>query len=165
MRTIGKIILLGSLSYLIGCAIGYHLFYNVKKRHDDHFEPYIAEFEREIGVDRLDLTIEFYNIKQDEEKDYVVIGECYHIINHIRIHEKAWNRLCEIKKKALIFHEMTHCVCGITKHDDTKIKIYKDLSCPKTIMHAYSPSLLCLLLKWDEYILELRKACGTNKNY
>lgn len=121
--------------------------------------------------------------KITEEK---VIGICYYglTFREIEIDRDYFVASQEIVKKALIFHELTHCYCtrghthskGIVYPDNIlsviinsaqkiapwcikKQEGYFDDYCAKSIMHPTIQSQLCLERHWDHYIKEMFDDC------
>lgn len=71
----------------------------------------------------------------------------------ILINKYVWSLLPEITKKALVFHELGHCVLYL-QHDMIWIMIGSD-TIPRSIMYPYLQKDLVYLNHWDYYINEL----------
>jgi hypothetical protein len=72
------------------------------------------------------------------------------ITGNIDIDPTFWGRSSEIEKRALIYHEIAHCL-WIRFHRNS----LDDDKCPISLMHYTIPDYLCLQRKWKHYIIEL----------
>jgi hypothetical protein len=145
---------------------------------DKELKPYIDEFLK-LSKDKY-LTIKnhtiFGTLGYNNPKDKSdTVGLCEFVIRKVTIDTKYWKGLSEIRKKALVFHELGHCTLfrghTSTKWDDGSIeykiekflfwigffedKGYLDDNCPASLMHPYTLSDHCLKNHWDYYIEEL----------
>lgn len=71
-----------------------------------------------------------------------IVGQCISsgtpFINTIKIHPKRWEEFTQYAKEELIFHEMGHCIHGLS-HDNGKkylVVLGKQQLCPKSLMNA-----------------------------
>lgn len=96
------------------------------------------------------MRIAFKPLPRDSQG--AVIGRCQPFLQNISIDPIYWNEATYIERKALIFHELSHCL--LWKMHDNEIR--KDF-CPKSIMHHSMPNLFCLQKHWNNYILDILK--------
>jgi hypothetical protein len=115
------------------------------------------------------VTIGFVDIKVDN-----IIGVCYSRpdFREIDIDSSFWDkRASQLRQKALLFHELTHCFCG-REHDygDGKPYIgseekptkagYMQDGCPLSIMHPIVIDDYCMQLHYSYYIDEMFARCA-----
>lgn len=82
-----------------------------------------------------------------------VAGRCNPFINLVQLDLDQYLKLAPIERKALIFHELGHCLCGLG-HDNTKLG-----SCIGDLMYPQMDYALCYIKNWDLYTERLRKKC------
>lgn len=133
------------LLFLIGCGI-----FTFKEKNDDktQFIPYLRSFIKDSNgkVDNFGiLTMELSDLKHPK------IGLCYPGINHIEIDRSYWNNASKIKRKALIYHELGHCILYRIMHTEG----FRSDGCHSSIMAARITSKYCLKNNWKYYIKEL----------
>jgi len=110
------------------------------------FEPYVARFEILTGKPVTNIHMEFKEL----ERPY--LGYCTTgAIPTVYIDPTYWDKYTELKKEALIFHELGHCKLGRPHLD----KVRSD-GCPVSIMHTFSLSSVCHARYYDSYIEELK---------
>ena len=115
---------------------------------DPAFYPYIDLFEQYYGVN-VNLDITFYSL------DEPTIGQCHSTSNpYIKIDPEFWFSTDDLQQKALIFHELVHCVFGFMDHENAMLE--EEPYCPYSIMHKHIVPSYCLDKYYDHYIDELR---------
>ena len=130
------------------------------KVQDKHMVPYIEKFTEEMDVEKDDVdkfSVSFLTLPVNEEKKTKILGICNPLTRSITIDPTFWYSMFEpkIRRTALIYHELTHCVCEQYVHDD----MIMDDGCPTTIMNTKLPISKCLRKYWDEYVEELQERC------
>ena len=114
---------------------------------DAEFEPYFHEFLREGHLANVDRIGIFFG-----ETPAGKTAQCYPIGSPTIVVSRAiFENMTEAKRKALIFHELGHCVLGRLFHNDSKF----DDGCPASFMYYVPPSDNCLRTHWEEYVREL----------
>lgn len=122
---------------------------------DEPFKPYVQRFEqlsieRGNGVQIVDLKVSFGKMQSEYEN-----GACEIIGDNtptVYINEVTWNRLTDIDREALIFHELGHCVLRRGHIDE----IEEDGS-PKSLMHPYRIQTRIYEMHEQKYVVELFK--------
>lgn len=129
------------------------------------------------------VTIGFSRIKLLKDKKHV-IGLCTYGKNfrEIDIDIEYWKNASSISRRTLVYHEMTHCLCG-RDHDWGEGTAYPDSitekiiakiiplpfyktppgfmkdGCPLSVMHPYILSDGCAINHWSEYKKEMFNRC------
>lgn len=152
---------------------------------DEKIKPYVDEFielsaQNNIVFDRK-VTIGLTKIERGD-----VIGTCYYALGfrEIDIDMEFFESASEIRKKALIFHELAHCYCK-RGHDWAEGQDYPNgllmfikriqnnipwcLSkdnpgyledgCSSSLMHPIILGTECLQKHWDHYTKEMFDRC------
>jgi hypothetical protein len=122
-----------------------------------------------------DVTIGFTNIGKGP-----VIGVCYYgnKFREIDVDQYFWDNSTDLSRKAMLFHELTHCYCG-RDHDYGFMKYYHavlrlrmgtfmnkakpgfmDDGCPLSIMNPYILDDYCMNIHYDSYIKEMFERCA-----
>lgn len=85
---------------------------------DPAFSSYISDFEAKVGVAVSDLDMRFNALKAP------YLGVCIHktTTNEVQIDPAAWDRMEDPGRESLIFHELGHCVLGLS-HNDTFVTV------------------------------------------
>ena len=91
-------------------------------------QPYVhsyREFLQDIGADYKVrylpwLSIRFGDIRNDED----MIGYCIRGKMRVVLDEDFWNTAGEKTRTALVYHELTHCIAGISTHDAEPKQIF-----------------------------------------
>lgn len=132
--------------------------------HDKDLQPVILQFADEMDIEQTEVD-KFYvgfrtlptKIDKETGEKYNIIGQCDYVSNNISIDPKFWYASFqpERRKKAVVFHELAHCVCKQYKHDNSA----KSDGCPVTIMNSSIPSQQCLVKHWEDYMDELYERC------
>lgn len=129
---------------------------------DPTLEPYVEDFKYDIGqkgflVDRLDVIFKSRKKIDASSEEHIVIGTCQPVTGHIKIDPEFWHDRFETerRRKALMYHEIAHCVCFIDHFDDLK-----EDGCPSSIMGSSLPTNSCLAEHWEDYIKDLKNKCN-----
>jgi hypothetical protein len=114
-------------------------------------------------------------MKDIEDTKNLWIGMCNYGLGfrEIDIDKSYWSHADALSKQALIYHELTHCLCNRYEHDygDGKlypepnsnapdIKGYYDDGCPLSIMHPTVAPSVCVSEHYEEYIKEMFDRCA-----
>lgn len=110
-------------------------------------EPFVKQFEKEVGVDVENVLIYFTSLKRP------AVGRCFPGLKVIQLDLKYYKQLSTIEKKALVFHELGHCVCSIYIHAK------EGTFCGRSLMVPAMMNKWCYDKFWDVYIQDLRKRC------
>jgi hypothetical protein len=150
-----KPILIFLVSFLFGCVT---VASDVKPRSsktrpvntfiDPAFVRYVEDFELAFGK-FVDVYMGF-----EEDLDNGNHGECWRFTDGYRevvINSKGWDRMTILQRRALIFHELGHCVFDM-KHDDS----LKFDGCAKSLMYPHPISQRCLRQYWRQYESEFQ---------
>lgn len=158
---------------------------------DKTLQPYVKEYDRLIkeskisGVSSKDLSAGFRTLEVDKkDKNLHVIGLCRDTKEgpEILLDPEFWKESSDLRKTALAYHELTHCLCGrphthpkgtYKEADDEKLpdpstpakELYKrgyfqDM-CATSIMHPVLPDYECLVVHWEYYEREMLEGCGS----
>lgn len=126
------------------------------------------------------ITLGFTNIPSSG-----VVGICWYGKNfrEIDIDRKQWERSSQIHRENLLFHELTHCLCGRThdfgdgeEYPDPEIEkaveflyewpfylkragVYSD-GCPLSIMYTRVMPERCMATHRTEYLKEMFNRCN-----
>ena len=121
-------------------------------------KDYSKSFMREMGL--KDYNLNGYIIGFSDMFVGQTIGVCFYGFRTIMLRESYWLKASELQKKALVYHELGHCVCsaGLPKHDD-RLHIMEP-RCPASIMHFSMPPEYCLEKYWNDYVDDLKETCN-----
>ena len=110
------------------------------------FDFYKETFEIDTGVKIPDyITITFATRRNP------IAGQCFLNIPYvIAIDPTVWFNKSYIEKKALIYHELSHCVCFRLLHTSGEMED----GCPKSLMSKNMASKKCYEKHWDYYMTE-----------
>jgi hypothetical protein len=79
-----------------------------------------------------------------------ILGYCLPKFNAVRISRAKWNKMGELNRKLLLYHEWGHCTLKREHVEEV------DFLCPTSIMHPYlSPTISCYPSFKDWYDKEL----------
>ena len=131
--------LLLSVMFLYGCAGT-----PAKKE----LSNYVKAFEEEVGVDTSGVSIYFKNLGSE------VAGRCILGVKIIQLDFDYYVNLSFIERKALLFHELAHCSCGIIVHEERGSGI-----CAKSLMAPSMESAWCYTRNWANLVKDLRDKC------
>lgn len=117
----------------------------------------------------------------DPKSDERTIGLCWWLPlgpNRVEIDKLFWEYGSSVSKKALIYHELGHCVCNRDHVPPNSAKWLTDFldslqirhvravelpdGCPKSLMNPVMPDDACLQRHWGLYKDELFKTCVPN---
>ncbi len=136
----------------------------------DELDSYVAAFDKEI-VDHGNVWVVFDEYPEDSS----VLGTCYYIplgTNYVTVNEKEWDKLSYMERKALIIHELLHCVCDlghtIEISEIEELGVISDVDrfedgCVKDLMYPYIVSHTCMTDHHDDYMKLAKKRCMENK--
>lgn len=116
---------------------------------DLEFEPYFKEFLIEGGgraASAQKLAIFFGEVSEGKNAECSPLG-----FPTITVDRKIFEKMPEMKKRALIFHELGHCALGRLRHNDSQLAD----GCPASLMFHVVPLPYCLDRHWEEYMQEL----------
>ena len=183
MRSIKQILLrslltLELLNSLSGCA---QTGLIPKTKVDLELVDFIEEFKlistRKQDMDYANLSVNFTDIKSNRG----VIGTCHNRIFYstIEIDKTFWAHSSFVDKKAVVFHELMHCVCN-SDHTNTPPPtsgswldrvIYKIASffqvnkehledgCPVSWMNSSIAPTHCSYKHYNYYVQDVKKKC------
>lgn len=129
---------------LIGCGR------KIKGSVDGEFNVYIADFIKDFGTDPTWVSMEF----KDNLTQYgqYVVGVCtWDNGPKIYISKSFWEYSSNYVRKALIYHEIGHCVLG-KGHDDEQFTN----GCYKSIMSSWVDSDTCYEQHMEEKIERMK---------
>lgn len=156
-------------------------FKGIDPKIKSYYDEYVQLAKIQNIVFLMNVTIGVKDIKSDK-----IIGVCHYGLGfrEIDIDRKFWERAGELQREALVFHELTHCICSRHEHDyaDGKIypeadlnkflvyatkmcvepgsqKGYYDDGCPLSLMHPTVLDSTCMSLHYPEYIKEMFDRC------
>lgn len=124
--------------------------YNNNRHIEPEFASYVSEFEKMFG-EKVGFDITFAG-----ELPNRWIGECQYFSDGNRkifILKPWWVEASDGRRRALLFHELGHCLFDRMDHS---IALYSD-SCPKSLMYPSAPNEWCLKKYWNSYMQELPK--------
>jgi hypothetical protein len=130
------------------------------------------------------VTIGFNTIKNKRRAGAVIgLCTCSKNFREIDVDRAYWNANSDQSRRVLVFHEMTHCLCG-RDHDYKKGSLYPDADtirskimesvekvfykmdpgilsdgCPMSIMYPLILTDECSLAHWDMYKKEMFNRC------
>jgi hypothetical protein len=122
-----------------------------KAYHEPDMEDEVHEFETTYDKRADNLEIKFAKSFESHGQ----VGICYLEYGKgesVYILRSHWEESTELGKKAVLFHELGHCLLGRDHNDDK----YKD-GCPKSFMSTYIPSDKCTAEHLHDLIEELRQ--------
>lgn len=116
--------------------------------------PEVAEFVQEFES-TYNMSVGNIPITMSDDMPLTIYGKCVMSSTQrvIAINSYLWPRLPEERRKALIFHELGHCVL-MRGHDD---RVYEQDGCPKSIMSSALMAAACIDRHKVELIAELVK--------
>lgn len=163
-----RIILVTTLVYL-----GYSMWHGSRKLFDDihpNLAPYLQDFSITVGIEiPAGITVGFYY----NPKEPRVLGYCNHLSYEIAINERAWSDMDNVSRRALMYHELAHCVMGV-RHFVLSDTFWGQLDiffggheyhidirgCPSSLMSPYIPFPSCIERHWEHYVEQLRALKG-----
>ena len=127
-----------SVTYLYGCS---------GTPATTEIDPYVKQFETEVGVKVENVNIYFTKLKKP------AVGRCFPCVKIIQIDLEHYKNSSRIEQKALVFHELGHCVCNIFKHAK------EGSFCGRSLMIPAMMSKWCYDKFWDVYVEDLKARC------
>lgn len=122
------------IAILLSASLITYQAHDMRTDIDPIFVPYVNTFPVPVHY-----SIEFDDLK-GEEIGYCMSERLLKVErHHVYIDRLAWKYASEIRRKALIWHELYHCTNGYD-HDDRM----QPNGCPVNIMHEYLPTDGCL---------------------
>lgn len=107
------------------------------KRTSDGIDPAFDTYLTELNDSSLKLTGKEINLEfvaiNFRELHYLRKAECKMATGEIFVNEKLWQQAPHDERKAVLLHEIGHCVY-FRKHDNSKNQSYMDGSFPNSIM-------------------------------
>lgn len=140
-----SIALLSLIASLSGCG----------REVNSQFQPYLTDFESDTGIKVSNITITPVDSLPASASD-IVDGQCDSGLNTIAIQQSIWNTLDSFQQKALIYHELGHCVLH-RGHTAATVRTATG-TCPSSIMNANLLPGDCLKNNYQYYINELTKS-------
>lgn len=89
------------------------------------FAPFVGDFEALYGSPLKDVVVMYAS-----PSSLGALSECETDSNGqkiVRINEETWTPLCDLQKRALIFHELGHCILGRDHTTSNLSYMYPDL--------------------------------------
>jgi hypothetical protein len=126
-----------SLVYLYGCS-------GVPA--DKDLKSLLKSFEKDTNTSTKGVSIYF------KELDGKVAGRCFPFIKIIQLNTAYYKQLDLASRKALVYHELGHCVCNLGH-------VEEDDSCGSSLMVPTMVGKWCYITKWNHYIKDLRNRC------
>lgn len=125
---------------------------NIPIYSEPQFELILKKFTNEaalrnINVNLTDQKITFEDLNFE-------LAHCYYGIQYIkfiRVDRKAWRKMTQEEKEALLFHELGHCVLGRIEHADSM----QSDNCPASLMHRSHTMKNCYFKNRSFYLDEL----------
>jgi hypothetical protein len=112
------------------------------------FDPMLQEFEKDIGVSTKGTKIYFADLSGQK------VGTCYVGTRVIHLDRDYWKYAGEWSRKALLYHELGHCVCNILIHSKER-----QLGCDFSLMGKAMETERCYRDYWDRYVRDLKARC------
>lgn len=142
----------------------------IDERVQHYYDEYIFLAKQNGIVFHNPVTIGLKNLDGTD-----AIGLCHYGLGfrEIDIDEHFWLKRESLEKQALIYHELTHCLCSREEHDYAKGKLYSetgskrdddkgyfDDGCPISIMTPNLAPAFCVSVHWTEYVKEMFDRCA-----
>lgn len=133
-------------------VFGISVYPPAEDRDNKELQSFIKEFEDHTGKN-VNIVVGFGdNLKSP------VIGACYYkmppVRNRVVINRSTWDRFTHLERKALVWHELMHCVC-YSNHDSSEIQF----GCPASLMHPMLAPHVCIQRYKREYIEDMNRRC------
>lgn len=153
MKRSETIIMLSTLIIFVSltaCAV----ISTIPIEHDRFFDSYINEYKMLTKLDTSNIRIKFVeNFDSGTTAGMCTYYKKHPELNYIRVSRTFWKNADKLTKKALLFHELTHCVGLYYGHDNRyKISNY----CPTSIMNSWIPDIGCLDYYWKDYMKDIQ---------
>lgn len=141
------------ISFLIGCSSPEPKVLFVDKA----FTSYVEEFIHAGASVNHPVTVDNLIIVFSTELDDDILGVCEQTTDgtpRIQISLQNWVTSIEIEKKAVVFHELGHCVLWLD-HDEVWINTLQSDNVPRSLMYPYIEDAYIYTKYWNYYINEL----------
>ncbi|MFW9950228.1 MAG: putative metallopeptidase [Candidatus Thorarchaeota archaeon] len=115
---------------------------------------HVEEFIRLSGDPIVKFKTRNIEIRFVEKLDGITAGKCISygkIGTLIEISEEQWEKMTELQQKALVFHELGHCVLN----RDHTTTFFPQSVCPTSLMSYSVEPDKCLRKYWQYYLREL----------
>jgi len=111
MPSLGKVILPIVMLLISLNACGVH---NMDPELQSYADSFQQDAINETGLNSMPVPMQFTDTLPEE-----VLGRCKHRMgnDHVLINKARWERLSEMRRLAVVYHEQAHCVFN-TKHSD-----------------------------------------------
>jgi hypothetical protein len=127
--------------------------------------PFVTPFIQKFNEESSRFSKKLYEVDRPlyfiNELPIEIGGVCYGLklpwmqslyLSIVIVNERYWHKMDYYGKEALVFHEMGHCVLGITSHDETIIN-----GIPTSIMHPIMLDSRTYRLRREQYLKEFFK--------
>jgi hypothetical protein len=141
------------LILLTSCATGPDIDTSEYKYMPSHVVKYVLPFEKKYGKSLKDVNIIMYKYPKKYKK---AAGSCNMISRQIKLNKQIWPHISEEKKYTIVWHELGHCVLGLS-HSSSNF-----IGCPTSLMHYKAVSDKCFKRHRKKYLNELFKRESSN---
>jgi hypothetical protein len=153
MTMITHLIKLTSLTMvIIFCVLGWSKFTNSPIYIDREFREFFNDFKNDaikykVPLDFYQLTVSFVPVLPDG-----VAAQCFYRTNTIEVASDIWQVLSTPQKKALLYHELGHCLLLRDHVPDTIMYPSKtsDELCPISLMHPTIDPMFSCYTEFEE---------------
>jgi len=114
---------------------------------NDKVDHIVKQFEKDTGV-KVENTLIYFTKLEGK-----AVGRCFPAVKIIQLDLEFYNNASTISKKALVYHELGHCVCNIMKHAK------EGTFCGDSLMTPTMQDDWCYRTKWNLYIKDLKERC------
>ena len=124
---------------------------------DPELMLYVDLFSEEIKQPNQ-VNISFVDEIKDDDPIYKIIGSCniFLFYKSIIIDRQNFLEASKIERKALLYHELAHCICDLDHNN------LQEMECHYSLMNELLPSQYCLEKHWDRYIKILKHSCNND---
>ena len=178
-RLLLLLILLGTLPFAVtGCE---DVFIRLTPAHegmDDRLKPYLFDFLQQVTPEQKEIIGQYRMSMGFEDLPGSIAGVCVGFSpghREIGIDNSTWEKATELERKALMFHEIAHCLCN-RKHNHSKGKYNNDTDeedkvertakngyfedgCATSMMHPRMQPDWCVYAHYDHYFAEIFEKC------
>ena len=132
---------------LIALTVGFFGCERVLPNHE--IDRFTKEFERDTGVKVERVNFFLTNLSGKK------VGTCYPGIKLITLDKSYYNSTGYFSRKALVYHELGHCVCNILTHVEPRTTAI----CQDSLMVPAIEFEECYKMYWDKYVRDLKARC------
>lgn len=143
---------------LFTSIVTYIIQTNIKKNNpliiDKEFIPFFEAFKKD--AEKYNVVPDFKNMTTTftPELSENILAYCLPRFNSIKVSKAKWDRLDNVSRKLLLYHEWGHCTLRRDHVEDIHQNILS--TCPDSIMHPYiDPIVKCYNINTDWYDKEL----------